>query len=352
VRDNLTTPLVFANSSSNALNGGSADKVTYIVSLPSSGTWFLWGRFYYPSTNSNGANSFMAKLDTQTLKKLGNKKVFQTWLWDGDGNQEAGTPVGLPLGNLSSGNHTLVIEKREVTPAPPPRIDVVCLSKSGTTPPSDGQACAAGACPPVGPTTTTTTTTTTTLPPAAGALCVKAGGNSPAGAFTGTMGKGTQYTVGGSPADADPNANNLTTPLVFANSTSNASGENNDKVSYTINVPSTGTYFLWGRFYYPSTSSNGANSFFAKLDTGALRKFGNNLGQFQKWHWDGNGDTENGAPDAIALGTVSAGNHTITIEKREVSPGPQPRLDVFCLTDDGAAPPTDAEACALLGGCP
>jgi hypothetical protein len=47
---------------------------------------------------------------------------------------------------------------------------------------------------------------------------------------------------------------------------------------------------------------------------------------------------------------VSSGPHTITIEKREVTPTP-PRLDVFCLTQSGTIPPTDAEACALLGGC-
>jgi hypothetical protein len=276
----------------------------------------------------------LAKLDTSTLKTFGNhNNLYQKWHWDGDGDV-SGAPDGLTFGNLSAGVHTLVIEKREVTPIPP-RLDVLCFSKSSDIAPTDEEACAFGACG--------------VIEPPANAVCVAAGGSSPAGVFSGAMTTSTVYTGG---TDTDPALDNLTTPLVFANSTSNASGENADKVSYSINVPSTATWYLWGRFYAPSTNSNGANSFFVKLDNGTLKKFDNNKTYLQKWHWGGNGDVETGTPTAISLGTVSAGFHTITVEKREVTPAPPPRLDVFCLTQDGITPPTDVDACILLGTCP
>jgi len=352
LRDNLTSPLVFANSATNAVNGGSGDKVTYTVPVPSSGTWFLWGRFYYPvAPGTNGANSFLARMDAQALKKLGNNLGFhQKWHWGGDGTFENGTPTGLPLGSLAAGNHTLVIEKREVTPTPP-RIDVLCLSKNAVTPPSDAEACDAGACPPLG-STTTLPPTTTTLPEFDG-VCVPAGITDPQVVFAGAMTKSTQFTNG---ADADPTRNNLTSPLVFANSTTNSTGGGSgDKVTYTLQVPSGGQWFLWGRFYYPvAPGTNGANSFLARVDAQSLRKFGNNLDFHQRFHWGGDGNAETGTPSAIALGTLSAGTHTLVVEKREVTPTP-PRLDVICLTHSGTTPPSDAEAqagiCATVG-CP
>jgi N-acetylneuraminic acid mutarotase len=359
--DNLTSPLVFANSSVNSTSsGGSPDKVTYTVVLPSSGAWHLWGRFYYPVLpGTNDANSFHARLDAQALKKFGNNKDFhRKWHWGGDGNKETGTPTAIALGNLSAGNHTLVIEKREVTPTPP-RLDVLCFSTQATTPPSDAEACDAGACPPLGstttlpPETTTTLSQTTTTLPAFDGVCVPAGISDPAVVFAGNMTTSTQFTGG---ADADPARNNLTSPLVFANSTTNSSsGGSGDKVTYTLDLPSAGPWYLWGRFYYPVLpATNGANSFFARLDAQTLKKFGNNKDFHQKWHWGGDGNQETGTPAAIALGSPLPGSHTLVVEKREVTPSP-PRLDVFCLTHDGITPPTDAEAlagiCALIG-CP
>jgi hypothetical protein len=354
VRDNMTTPLVFANSATNTLNGGSNDKVTYTVAVPSTDAWYLWGRFYYPgAVGSNDANSFLARVDGGTRKKFGNNlDFFRTFHWGGDGNPEHGAPVGVPLGTLAAGNHSLVVEKREVV-TNPPRLDVVCLSKSSNVAPSDAEVCVAlGLC---GATTTTSTTstttldtTTTTLEPLDG-FCVAAAGTSPAGAFTGAMTSSTQFANG---TDADALLDNLSSPLVFANSTTNSTnGGSNDKVTYALTFPSTGTWYLWGRFYYPgAVGSNDANSFLARVDSGTRKKFGNNLDFFRAWHWGGDGNAEHGVPIAVPLGTVTAGSHSLVIEKREVVTNP-PRLDVFCITSDAVNPPSDAQACEAIGGC-
>ena len=108
--------------------------------MPTAGRWFAWGRFYYPSApGSNGANSFLLSVDGGGAMKLGNNKgFFQTWHWDGNGSTEKGALTGLDLGVLGAGNHTIVVEKREVLPAgQQPRLDVLCLSLSATIPPDD-----------------------------------------------------------------------------------------------------------------------------------------------------------------------------------------------------------------------
>ena len=141
---------------------------------------------------------------------------------------------------------------------------------------------------------------------------------------------------------------------MFANSNTNANnGGSNDYVVYNnVNIPSTGTWYLWGRFYYPGAAgSNEANLFMVRVDAGTLKKFGNNKDYFRKWHWGGDGNQETGIPTAVPLGNLSGGNHSVRIEKREVV-SLKPRLDVFCITDDGVNPPTDSEACTMLGGCP
>jgi hypothetical protein len=154
-------------------------------------------------------------------------------------------------------------------------------------------------------------------------------------------------------ADADLALDNLTSPLLYAAAKNNVfESTNGHRARYTVELPSEGEWFLWGRFYYPGApGSNDANSFFAQVDGGPSGAFGNNKDFFRLWHWDGNGEVEHGAPIALSLGELTAGSHTLTIRRREVKPR-APRLDVICFSHDGVAPPTDAEACAALGGCP
>jgi len=375
--DNLTTPLVFADSTGNSTGGNSGDEVAYAVDLPTAGNWYLWGRFYYPGNpGSNHANSFLASVDGGSLKKLGNKQtMFQTWHFDGDGSFETGPPLALSLGTLAAGPHVLKIEKREAAPGGPPRLDVLCLTQDPSQTPDDVAVCAAmGGCGPTPtttldppdtttttvPDTTTTTeaepttttlapTTTTTTLPAQGLICLAAGAD-PTAQFSGKMTKSTELTGG---SDADPFADSLAGSLVFASSVSNSpGGGSGDHVRYLVDLPTTDSWYLWGRFYYPGTpGSNHANSFLATVDGGAPKKLGNNRSYFQTWHFDGNGNMESGPTAPLSLGVLGAGVHSLEIEKREVTPGGQPRLDVLCLTTDPGDEPDDHAACAALGGC-
>ena len=173
-------------------------------------------------------------------------------------------------------------------------------------------------------------------------VCVAAA--DPSAVFSGKMTTGVDYTAG---ADEDPDADNLTTPLVFADAAYNSfNGLSNSTVSYVVELPDNGPWALWGRFYYPGApGSNEANSFFVAIDDGAPLKLGNNKDYFQQWHWDGDGNLENGEPVGLELPGVGAGVHTVTVKKREATPVP-PRLDVLCFTKDAVTPPLDSEVVA------
>ena len=175
-----------------------------------------------------------------------------------------------------------------------------------------------------------------------------AAGADPTASFQAAMTTGLEFTSG---TDLDPTADNITSLLLYADSTVNAFGGGSpDKVTYTVQIPEEGTWYLWGRFYYPELASSSANSFFAQVDDGPLHKFGNNKGFQQAWHWDGDGMVESGPITPLSLGFVTAGAHQLTIEKREVLPTP-PRLDVLFLTSDPLDTPSDAEAAAYFGVC-
>ncbi len=339
--DALTIPLLFANSSTNADTATTTDTATYTVNLPASGTWYAWGRFYYPDApNVNGANSFALRINGGARLRFGNNGSFmREWHYGGDGAVESGTPGPLPLGTLAAGNNTIAIEKREVV-STPPRLDVICLVNQVTLAPLDSDVCdLLGGC---GATTTSTSTTTTTTLPPEDIACIPAAAPL---STTGVMTTSSDFTGG---SDLDPTLDSLMSQLLFVNSATNPG---TDSATFNIEIPSSGTWFLWGRFYYPGTpGSNDANSFQARLGTtGAFRTFGNKLDRFRQWHFDGGG-TETGAVTGLSLGAQTPGNKTLVIRKREVVPIP-PRLDVLCVTKNGTTPPSDEEACAALGGC-
>ncbi len=304
------------------------DKATFTVTLPDATGWYLWGPFYYPGTpGGNDANSYFVQVDNGAQKKFGNNKgFFQAWHWDGNGDSETGAPDPVTVGLLVAGAHTVTVSMREVVPIPP-RLDVVCLSMSQAAP-AHAEVCAAlpaGVCGTTSTTfpsaSTTTSTTTSTLPTDTDVVCMVAA-TDPSAVLTGAMSSSVAFTGG---SDSDPLLDNLTTPLLFANSFSNSfSGGSGDTVVYTVNFPSTGPSYLWGRFYYPGQpGSNDANSFFAGLDGGALKKFGNNKDCFQLWHWGGNGNQETGVPTGVPLGIVAAAALTCS-RSRSAMRGPTP----------------------------
>ncbi len=370
-KDNLTSPLLFAASTSNRMVPNSPDSATYSVNLPSSAMWYATGRFYYPGRpGSNDANSFFLRIDSASAMVFGNnRELFQRWHFGGDGEVLRGAVVPLALGHLNAGVHTVTVHKREVRPLAP-RLDVICFSTSPSLVPSDAEACEAiGGCTPGGsqttasttstttlePTTTsttlepsTTTTTTVTGPTARELLCIAAGSD-PSLTLGHRMQTGFDYTAG---ADADGVRDNLTSPLLFSGGVNNRMvPDSPDTASYAIVLPTTGHWYVTGRFYYPGRpDSNDANSFFLRVDSANAMRFGNNKDLFERWHFDGDGEVEHGAPTPLALGHLAAGPHTVTIHKREVEPL-APRLDVICFSSDPSLVPNDEDACEALGGC-
>jgi hypothetical protein len=133
----------------------------------------------------------------------------------------------------------------------------------------------------------------------------------------------------------------------------------------TVDIPETGTWYLWGRFFNPASGSqlwkadtdpkdNDPNSFFVSVDDGRELVFGNHkmdpeakVSGYRRWHWGGDGKIEVGRPGALSLGTLAKGRHTIRIRNRDAVETPAlrlaPRLDVLCLTPDREYRPRDED---------
>lgn len=139
--DALAPRLVYPNSQWNALWGGSSDRVTYTITIPTAGNWYLWGRFYYPNAPGGvDGNSFFVRMDSGLRSVFGNAgDRYQRWHWGGDGNVTKATPRALKLGYLTAGTHKLLLEKREVRTIPP-RLDVFVLTMDAAFVPTDALA--------------------------------------------------------------------------------------------------------------------------------------------------------------------------------------------------------------------
>gem|GEM_PF-6209051 len=172
--------------------------------------------------------------------------------------------------------------------------------------------------------------------------------NDPTAVFSGTMLVANQYAGG---RDQDPNADSIATKLVSVQSgASDYQGGSGDQVDYEVTLDRSGSWYLWGRFYYPDPNTAGSNSFFAAVDDGDPLRFGNKTDVFRTWHWDGDGNVEKGDPTPLALGYLKAGAHTLKIEKREAGAKP-PQLDVLVLTTDASYVPDDKDAHMAFGRC-
>jgi CubicO group peptidase (beta-lactamase class C family) len=126
----------------NTSNTAQADAATYRLTIPVSGTWYLWARMYYPGTTAqpiNDPNSFWAAMDGGSAKVLGNLTTKdKTSHWEG----AAGSL--LSFGTVSAGSHTLKIWNREAretsTTKLSPRLDVLLLTNDSTYVPNDPDA--------------------------------------------------------------------------------------------------------------------------------------------------------------------------------------------------------------------
>ncbi len=115
---------------------------------------------------------------------------------------------------------------------------------------------------------------------------------------------------------------------------------------YSVELPVSGEWHLWGRFYYPGTAENAdSNSFWVSIDGGEPQILGGRMDAYQQWHWDGN----DGKP--LALGCLEAGSHRLQVWNRHESGQEDlsPRLDLMMLTNNPEDKPNDHDALVTFG---
>lgn len=196
-----------------------------------------------------------------------------------------------------------------------------------------------------------------------GTMWLLAGG--PAAEFQAPMTRGRLFAAGslsGEPVFAAVDSRTL--PSWNGRSLTSAQ-KDGGWVTYTIDLPETGPWHLWGRFYSPGSGTtlwkqdaepreNDPNSFYVSVDGGKEHVFGNNksdpeakVSGYRRWYWGGDGSIEVGRPAALSLGTLTKGRHTIRIRNRDAvetaSLHLAPRLDALCLTLDKEYRPRDED---------
>jgi glucose/arabinose dehydrogenase len=93
---------------------------------------------------------------------------------------------------------------------------------------------------------------------------------------------------------------------------------------YSFNVPTAGTYKIWGRTYAPNKDRN---SFWVRVDNGTWYKW-NGINISDNWSWD---DVHNyDAGSTPVTWNLSAGSHTLKIAYREARTG----IDRILITND------------------
>lgn len=117
----------------------------------------------------------------------------------------------------------------------------------------------------------------------------------------------------------------------------------NSSLTFTVNIEIAGVWYAWGRFLFKG-SGNDPNSFYLQADNGEELKFGNNKDFFNVWHWDGDGNIEGGDTEPLSIGTLSEGEHTLTITCREPLGDPGTSnviIDMLYLTTKENVKPED-----------
>jgi len=135
----------------------------------------------------------------------------------------------------------------------------------------------------------------------------------------------------------------LTAPMAVASDALASGGkyistavDSSGSVTYTINAPVTGTYYVWCRIL---SVDSGSDSFYVSADGGATDVFDTAENKWSgSWQWtvvNGRGSTGH----ALALNprtfTLSAGTHTLTFGGRD----PNTKMDQLIVTNDAAFVP-------------
>jgi hypothetical protein len=136
-------------------------------------------------------------------------------------------------------------------------------------------------------------------------------------------------------------------------------------ITFTFDLRREGEWYLWGRLFFPASGTqlwrddrepreNDPNSFYASVDGGPERVFGNlkvdpetGASWYRRWHWGGDGAVELGKARPLALGKLAAGRHTVRIRNRDSvetsSLRLAPRLDAICVSPDRDYRPRDED---------
>ncbi len=251
--------------------------IQFNLTLDKAGQWYAWGRMFFESSGSP-CNSFYIQVDNGTKLTFGNSNFnYDKWNWEGYGTTK------LPIGNLSAGTHTIRVYGREARETV--MLDVLLLTPDENFIPSDN---------------------------------VKQSNN-------GTMVFAAENAQLINDAAFRIKAGSIGQKVAYCPNTSS-------QIKFSFNVTESGSYYAWGRMYFES-SGNPRNSFYLQVDNGPKLTFGNSNNSYDKWHWEGH------SLIPLPIGTLTAGNHTITVSGREAYITVM--LNQLLITNDAYFVPTD-----------
>jgi hypothetical protein len=270
-------------------NGSGSGYAQYTFQVTSAGNYIVWGRVLAPNGNDD---SFYASMDSGA-KSTWDITRSTKWVWDKVSHRGGADPVTY---NLSTGKHTLTIDKREDGA----KLDCVVISKNSSSTPSTSV---------FGGSPSTTTTTSSSSSSSSSSVSTTESVNAEIEAEDGTV---------NSPMERDADNSASSGMYVWVRNGSGSGGS----ATYTFNVSKSGKYIIWARVAAPN---NNDDSFYVSVDGGSQSTW--DLTLSSKWVWDK--VSHRGGANPVTY-NLSAGKHTLLIKQREDGA----KLDEFIITDD------------------
>jgi len=270
--------IVWPNNGSNQINTTASDSATgqaaYTFTLSQTANVTFKATVNFANGNDD---SFHYKMDSGSWSTQNNTST--------SGFQELSIAT---FNNLSSGTHTLTIERREDGA----QIDLITLTASGGTITGGS----GGPTPTPPPATPTPTPPPATPTPEPGSLVQEAEDatiTSPMQIQNDSNASGGQYIT------------------VATGNNSYDSAPSNGRAVFTFNVTQAGTYRINGLVIAPDYDGD---SFWVQMDSSSFVKW-NGLAVKSSWTWDEVHNSDSG--DSIMEYNLSTGNHTVTFAYRE-----------------------------------
>ncbi len=265
---------------------GQTGAVVFTLDVPMAGQYYLWARAKGTDWTSN---SFWVSWDGAEPIHYEVPQFAGQWAWGWDAVRpvdQAATPFALAVGE-----HTLRFAPREAGT----RLDVLVLTTAASNAPVSITPC--------GQTPTATVTPTRPTSPEVWRMEAESGG------ITSATGQGWD--------DEASACGCIHSPVT---------------VSYVLDVPATGLYYLWARALAHSWTTN---SFWVWFDDGPMLQF--EIPPEGEWGWH--------IVEDVGLGgspfSLTQGEHTLHVSGRE----DYARTDVLVLTDDPTYVPTHIDPC-------